>query len=77
MVYAGTFLIAFAVLALEITLTRLLSVVAWYHLAFFVIATAMLGMTAGAIAVYLRPRRFAPERLAEAVGGTCLRFALA
>lgn len=77
MVYAGTFLIAFAVLALEITLTRLLSVVAWYHLAFFVIATAMLGMTAGAIAVYLRPRRFAPDRLAEAVGGTCLRFALA
>ncbi len=77
MVYAGTFLIAFAVLALEITLTRLLSVVAWYHLAFLVIATAMLGMTAGAIAVYLRPRRFAPERLAEAIGGTCLRFALA
>jgi len=54
--YVGTFLIAFATLALEITITRLLSVTGWYYLAFFAISTAMLGMTAGATLVYLKPQ---------------------
>lgn len=76
-VYLGTFLLAFAMLALEITLTRLLSVTTWYHLAFFAIATAMLGMTAGAATVYLRPRRFTPQRLHENLAAACMRFALA
>ncbi|MFN0317775.1 MAG: hypothetical protein ACKVQA_22340, partial [Burkholderiales bacterium] len=62
-IYAGLFLISAATLALEIALTRLLSVVSWYHLAFFAIATAMLGATAGAITVYVRPAWFGPERL--------------
>jgi len=59
-IYAGMFLIAFATLVFEITLTRLLSVVAWYHLAFFAVAIAMLGMTAAAVRVYLNPQRFSP-----------------
>ena len=42
-------------LMLEVLLTRIVSVVSWYHLAFFVISLSMLGMTAGAIAVFLRP----------------------
>ena len=42
--YLGTFTIAFASLALEVALTRLLSVVTWYHLAFFAISAAMLGL---------------------------------
>jgi len=75
-VYLGTFLLAFAMLALEVTLTRLLSVATWYHLAFFAIATAMLGMTAGATVVYLNPKRFAPERLHENLAAACLRFTL-
>jgi hypothetical protein len=33
-------------------------VVTWYHLAFFVISSAMFGMTAGAVWVYLRKDRF-------------------
>jgi hypothetical protein len=57
-IYAGTFLLALVMLALEITLTRILSVTSWYHLAFFAISTAMLGMTAGATTVYLYPSRF-------------------
>ncbi len=64
-VYAGVFLIAFATLVFEVTLTRLLSVITWYHLAFFAVATAMLGMTAGAIRVYLDPRRYCRERIHE------------
>ena len=75
-VYLGTLLIAFAMLAMEITFTRLLSVTTWYHLAFFAIATAMLGMTAGATTIYLKPRRFTKERLNEELAAACQRFAL-
>ncbi|MBL9100533.1 MAG: hypothetical protein JNL82_06235 [Myxococcales bacterium] len=65
--YAGIFAAALAALMLEILLTRIVSVIGWYHLAFFVIALAMLGMTAGASVVFLWPRRFVevPRRLAE------------
>ena len=75
-VYVGTFLLAFAMLALEVTLTRLLSVTTWYHLAFFAIATAMLGMTAGATVVFLNPKRFTPQRLHQDLAAACLRFTL-
>ncbi len=74
--YAGTFLISLATLALEITLTRLLSLTTWYHLAFFALSTAMLGMTAGAVRVYLGPERFSRERWRHEAAGACLGFAL-
>lgn len=74
--YLGTFLIAFTTLALEITLTRILSVTTWYHLAFFAIGVAMLGMTAGATTVYLRAAWFTEDRLASAVAKACLGYAL-
>ncbi|UCH84079.1 MAG: hypothetical protein JSW50_16900 [Candidatus Latescibacterota bacterium] len=76
LVYLGTFVIAFSALALEVTLVRLLSVVTWYHLAFFAISTAILGMTAGATRVYLQPQRFSGERLSGEVARSCLYFAL-
>lgn len=76
-VYAGLFLTAFSMLSLEITLVRLLSVTTWYHLAFFAISTAMLGMTAGAVRVYLRPAAFEAATLARALAGASLRYALA
>jgi spermidine synthase len=74
--YIGVFFIALAGLVLQIALVRLLSVTTWYHLAFFSISTAMLGMTAGATHVFLRPERFAPDRLARALSTACLQFAL-
>ena len=74
LVYFGTFLLAFSTLAFEVVLTRLLSVVTWYHLAFFAISTAMLGMTAGAVTVYLRPSWFVPERIPKALGSSCLLY---
>jgi hypothetical protein len=70
---AGVFLITFAVLILQIVQTRLLSVMAWYHLAFFAISVAMLGMTIGAVWVYLRRHRFLTDRLATDLS----QFALA
>jgi hypothetical protein len=76
-IYAGTFLLALVMLALEITLTRILSVTTWYYLAFFTISTAMLGMTAAATVVYLYPKRYAADRLQENLGRACLGFAIA
>jgi len=61
--YLGVFLISFASLALEIVQTRILSVVVWYHLAFFVISLAMFGLTAGAVWVYLKAARFTEKTL--------------
>ena len=59
----GVFLITFSLLIFQITQTRILSVIAWYYLAFFAISVAMLGMTVGAVWVYLRDEQFAPDRL--------------
>ncbi|MCI0599581.1 MAG: hypothetical protein L0Y60_08680 [Beijerinckiaceae bacterium] len=55
---SGVFCISFAVLVFQIVQTRILSVIAWYYLAFFSISMAMLGMTAGAVYVYLHRDRF-------------------
>lgn len=76
-VYLGTALIAFSMLALQIALTRLLSVTSWYHLAFFAVSTAMLGMTAGATTVYLRPLWFTEDRVITTIAGACLATAMA
>ncbi|MCX7012834.1 MAG: hypothetical protein NTW86_09805, partial [Candidatus Sumerlaeota bacterium] len=75
-VYVAAFLLAAAALAQEIALTRLLSVITWYHLAFFAIATAMLGMTAGATMVYLKPRWFSPAAVRASTARACLGYAL-
>lgn len=51
---AGVGLLSLAVMASEIVLTRLFSVVLWYHFAFFAISVALLGLGAGAVAVHTR-----------------------
>ena len=48
----GIFLLSFSVLAFEITITRILSVILYYHLAFMVISLAMLGLGAGGVYIY-------------------------
>ncbi|HEY8376571.1 MAG TPA: hypothetical protein VIK91_08785, partial [Nannocystis sp.] len=73
--YAGIALVAAAALALEILLTRITSVIAWYHLSFFVIALAMLGMTAGSIYVFVRPGLFGQEVIARRLAGSAAAFA--
>ncbi len=61
--YAGLFLVTSGTLMLQVVQTRILSVVAWYHLAFFAISMAMFGLTAGAVWVYLRRERFTTHTL--------------
>jgi spermidine synthase len=73
--YVGIFAVALSTLMLEILLTRITSVIAWYHLAFFVISLAMLGMTAGAVVVFMFPAAFEQERIPERLAQSALAFA--
>ncbi|MDP2920159.1 MAG: hypothetical protein Q8O43_08085 [Dehalococcoidia bacterium] len=49
---AGVFLISLSLLALEITFTRLLSVLLYYHYVFIVVSLALLGLGGGAILMH-------------------------
>src|SRR5579862_9636714 len=68
--FLGLGLMCASTLMYEITLTRLLSVTCWYYLAFVSVSMAMFGMTAGALAVQLRPELFertqVRQRMAQA-----------
>lgn len=48
----GVFLVSATVLMMQLLLSRIFSVTAWYHVSFLVISIAMFGMTAGAVKVY-------------------------
>ena len=61
--FLGLGLMCASTLMYEITLTRLLSVTCWYYLAFVSVSMAMFGMTAGALAVQLRPALFDPRQI--------------
>jgi hypothetical protein len=71
--YAGLFLVTASTLMLQVIQTRILSVVAWYHLAFFAISMAMFGITSGAVWVYLQRGRFTTASLP----GDLARYSLA
>ena len=73
----GLFLICMCSLMLQIMETRLLSVIAWYYLAFFAISMAMFGMTAGSLLVYFKASLFPPVRLLEHLSWIGSAFAIA
>lgn len=75
-IYSVLFMIAMATLAFEVTLSRILSVVSWYHLSFFAISVAMLGMTAGAITVFLWKKDLSVDELVNRVKKACIAFAV-
>lgn len=70
-------LVTTGVLALEVVLSRLLSVVTWYSVGFLVLSLAMLGLTAGGLWVHLEPQRFSPARLRAEIARACVWTALA
>lgn len=69
---AGLFALCMATLLYELALTRIFSVLMWYHFASMAISLALFGMGVAALTVYLKPAWFPPERT-EAL---CARFAL-
>ncbi|MGD0293904.1 MAG: hypothetical protein ABSB30_08605 [Terracidiphilus sp.] len=74
---SGVFLITFSSLLFQILQTRIMSVIAWYYLAFFAISVAMLGMTVGAVWVYLWRERFQPAQLPVTLSNFALLTSLA
>jgi hypothetical protein len=72
----GLFVLCACVLILQIVETRILSVISFYHLAFFAISIAMFGMTAGALIIYFNQTFFAPERLLAHLSWIAAAFGL-
>jgi hypothetical protein len=68
---AGIALSSFAALLLELALTRLFSVVLFYHFAFLAISIALLGLGAGGVFAYLRKESFARFETRALVARLC------
>lgn len=75
--FVGVFLITFAVLVFQVVQTRILSVLAWYYMAFFAISVAMLGMTVGAVWVYFGNDRRSSAKLSVLLADSSLLAAVA
>ena len=65
--YAAIFLVSMALLVLEISVARILSVALYSHYAFVAISLAMFGLGVSSLVVYLLPNHFSPERVDEQV----------
>src|SRR6202795_2524295 len=67
----GTALSSFAALLLELALTRLFSVVLFYHFAFLAISIALLGLGAGGVFAHLRKNQLARFETRPLVARLC------
>lgn len=75
--YFTIFLLSLAGLALENSLTRIFSVTMWYHYAFMAISVAMLGMSTGAVKVYVSDfSSLSKEKIDELIAKYCRYFSL-
>jgi hypothetical protein len=74
---AGIALVSFAALLLELALTRLFSVVLFYHFAFLAISIALLGLGAGGVFAYLRQDWLATHDVRKIGALLCLVNAVA
>src|SRR5262249_30552905 len=74
--FTGLFLLCASILAYEVVLTRLLSVMSWYYIAFVSVSMAMFGMTAGALVVQLQPRFFPRDRVPVRIAQTTSAIAI-
>ncbi|HEY9773210.1 MAG TPA: hypothetical protein V6C81_05315 [Planktothrix sp.] len=76
LIYGGIFLTSLATLMYEVLLTRIFSITTWYHFAFLAISIAMIGMTVGAILVYVRPREADFEQTAKRQAVSAFAFSI-
>ena len=72
----GMFLLSMATLMYELILTRIFSVLMWYHFASLAISLALFGLGAAALCVQLLPRSFPEERLEELAARYARLFSL-
>jgi len=75
-IYAGLFFVTLSTLMLELLLTRIFSVILWYHFAFVAVSVALFGMTLGAVIVHLMPRYFSGPALAARLAGASALFGI-
>jgi spermidine synthase len=68
---AGVALSSFAALLLELGLTRLFSVILFYHFAFFAISIALLGLGAGGVFSYLKKKWLLRFKTRALLAGLC------
>ncbi len=61
--FGGIFFLCLSLLMYEIILTRIFSVLLWYHFAFLVISVALFGNGVSALFLYILKKYFPPERL--------------
>ena len=73
--FAGLFLVTLSTLTYQLLLTRTFSVTMYYHFAFVAISVTMFGMAVGALAVFLRPAVFVPERVSRHLAIASAAFA--
>jgi hypothetical protein len=72
----GLFILSATTLMYEVIITRLMSVMTIYYLAFVSVSIAMLGMTAGALFVQLRPNLFTAPQAARRLSQAALAMAI-
>ncbi len=65
-------LIAMSLLALELVVTRIFSVILWNHFAFLAISVGLFGFGVAGVLVYVMPRVFTRERAYEQVRQSAL-----
>src|SRR5581483_1742295 len=68
---AGVGICSFSALLLELGLTRLFSVVLFYHFAFLAISIALLGLGAGGVFAYIQKPRLARISTAQLLSRLC------
>src|ERR1700746_3085468 len=68
---AGLAVTSFAALLLELALTRLFSVVLFYHFAFLAISIALLGLGAGGVFAYLRKGQLSRKETRPLAAALC------
>ncbi len=74
--FGGIFLISLATLMYELILTRIFSVLMWYHFASMAISLALFGMGSAALLVYLKPNWFPFDKTRRIASRCSLYFAL-
>jgi spermidine synthase len=74
--YIALFLITMSILMNEILLTRIFSVITYYHFAFMAISIVMFGMAVGAMLVFLLPQYQQTTEIHVQLANTALLFSI-
>ncbi len=74
--YYAIALLAFTTIAMQILLSRIFSVMFFYHFAFAGVTLAMLGLTVGALKVHANPERFSNANLNRECAIHCIAAAV-